>query len=211
MAKLQWNKSEKNFRETMGKFAVAVWELEDKKALYNRTYKARKVCLDTDLSDLEKLEKGEKGVLRTKSDIEKSIADMTKTMEDAQKKKNALDEETKTRIKSAFTLVSDTLFNAYENRIEKAEDFDKAISDFLTSNGIEPTASGIAILRATVGEKEVRGKKVVNDAENMGLTTHKKDAFCRLFLKGVAREMVKSGCLKTSAYTFKFKEDKKNK
>jgi len=210
MARLQWNKSNKEFRDIMGNFAVAVWELEDKKALYSRTYKARKVCLDTDLSDLEKLEKGEKSVMRSKSDIEKSIAEMTKTMEAARKAEYALEDEIKERIKSAYALVSDTLFNAYENRIENVEDFDKAISDFLTSHGVEPTTSGIAVLRATVGDKEVHGKNVVKNAENMGLTTHKKDAFCRLFLKGVAREMVKSGCLKTSAYTFEF-EDKKNK
>jgi len=211
MAKLQWNKSSKEFRETMGKFAVAVWELEDKKALYSRTYKARKVCLDTDLSDLEKLEKGEKGVLRDKSAIEKSIAEMTKTMEDARKVESALEEEIKTRMKSAYELVSETLFGAYENRLENSEDYDKAISDFLRNNGVEPTTSGIAVLRDTVGEKEVHGKKVVKDAESMGLTTHKKDAFCRLFLKGVAREMVKSGCLKTSMYAFEFVEEKKNK
>lgn len=211
MAKLQWNKSEKNFRDTMGNFAVAVWKLEDKKALYSRTYKARKICLDTDLSDLEKLEKGEKGVLRDKATIEKSISDMTKVMEDARKEESALEEEIKSRMKSAYELVTDSLFNAYENRGENSESYDKAISDFLTSNGVEPTTSGIMVLRDTVGEKEVHGKKVVKDAENMGLTTHKKDAFCRLFLKGVAREMVKSGCLKTSMYSFEFKEEKKNK
>jgi hypothetical protein len=114
-------------------------------------------------------------------------------------------------MKSAYALVSETLFNAYENRIENTEEYDKAISDFLRANGVEPTTSGVCALRDTVGEKEVHGKKVVKNSENMGLTTHKKDAFCRLFLKGVAREMVKSGCLKTSAYTFEFKEDKKNK
>lgn len=211
MARLQWNKSNKDFRETMGKFAVAVWELEDKKALYNRTYKARKVCLDTDLSDLEKLEKGDKGVMRDKSAIEKSIAEMTATMENARKVESALEEEIKSRMKSAYELITETLFNAYENRLEDSESYDKAISDFLVANGVEPTASGIAVLRDTVGEKEVHGKKVVKNAESMGLTTHKKDAFCRLFLKGVAREMVKSGCLKTALYSFEFVEENKSK
>lgn len=207
MAKLQWNKSNKEFRDTMGNFAVAVWELEDKKALYSRTYKARKVCLDTDLSDLEKLDNGDKSVIRDRATIEKSIADMTKVMEDARKAESALEEEIKERMKSAYALVTESLFNAYEDRTNNSESYDKAISDFLEKNGVTPTTSGISVLRDTVGEKEVHGKKVVKDAESMGLTTHKKDAFCRLFLKGVAREMVKSGCLKTSMYSFEFKED----
>ena len=211
MAKLQWNKSNKEFRDTMGNFAVAVWELEDKKALYSRTYKARKVCLDTDYADLEKLVKGEKGVMRDESTIKKSIEEMTKTMEDARKAESTLEEEIKSRMKSAYELVSESLFNAYENRCSDSESYDNAISEFLEKNGVTPTTSGISVLRDTVGEKEVHGKKVVKDAENMGLTTHKKDAFCRLFLKGVAREMVKSGCLKTSMYSFEFVEEKKNK
>lgn len=209
MAKLQWNTSNKDFRDTMGNFAVAVWELEDKKALYTRAFKARKICLDTDYADLEKLTNGEKGVLRDKSTIEKSIADMEKTMEDARTAESKLEEEIKTRIKSAYDLVSETLFKAYEKRLEDSDGYNNAISDFLTKNGVKPTNAGIAVLRDTVGEKEVHGKKVVRNAESMGLTTHKKEAFARLFLKGIAREMVNSGCLRTSMYTFEFKEDTK--
>lgn len=206
MAKLQWNKSNKDFRETMGNFAVAVWELEDKKSIYSRTYKARKVCLDTDLADLEKLANGESGVLRAKSDIEKSIADMTATMEKAREAESALEKEIKSRMEKAYSLVTDGLFNAYEKRAEDDEAYDKAISDFLSANGVEPTASGIRVLRDVVGEKEVHGKSVVKNAESMGLVSHKKDAFARLFLKGVAREMTKSSCIRTDMYKFEFVE-----
>ena len=209
MAKLQWNKSNKDFRETMGNFAVAVWELEDKKSIYSRTYKARKVCLDTDLADLEKLNNGESGVLRTKSDIEKSIADMTATMEKAREAESALEAEIKERMGKAYALVSDALFNSYEKRMEDDVAYDNAISDFLSSHGVDPTASGIKVLRDVVGEKEVHGKNVVKNAESMGLVSHKKDAFARLFLKGVAREMVKSSCIRTDMYKFEFVEEKK--
>lgn len=209
MAKLQWNKSTKDFRDTMGNFAVAVWELEDKKALYNRTLKARKTLLDTDMLDLERLEKGEKGVLRSKSDIEKSIIDMTKVIEDARKKESELESEIKERMKNAYSLISDALFNAYENRIEEPENYNNAISEFLKNNGVDPTTSGVSVLRDTVGEKETHGKKVVKDATSMGLSCYKKDAFARMFLKGVAREMVKANCLKTDLYSFEFKEENK--
>ena len=206
MAKMQWNKSNKDFRETMGNFAVAVWELEDKKSIYTRTYKARKVCLDTDLADLEKLENGESGVLRNKSDIEKSIADMTATMEKAREAESVLEKEIKERMEKAYSLVTDALFNAYEKRAEDDTAYDNAISDFLSGHGVEPTASGIRVLRDVVGEKEVHGKKVVKDADCMGLVSHKKDAFARLFLKGVAREMVKASCIRTDMYKFEFVE-----
>lgn len=211
MAKIQWNQSNKNFRDTMGNFAVAVWELEDKKAIYSKTLKARLTLLETDMSDLEKLEKGEKGVLRLKSDIEKSISDMNIVIEKARKAESELELEIKTRMKSAYELISDSLFNAYENRFEESDAYDKAISDFLAQNGVQSTTMGIKVLRDTVGEKEVHGKKVVKDATTMGLVSHKKEAFSRLFLKGVAREMVKSGCLKTSMYSFEFKDEKNNK
>lgn len=208
MAKLQWNKSNQDFREIMGNFAVAVWELEDKKAVYSRILKARTTCLDTDRADLEKLEKGEKGVVRSKSEIEKSIIDMVKVIDDAKKAEQALEKEIKERMAKAYTLITDGLFKAYENRLEDSASYDTAISEFLKNNGVEPTVSGVAMLRDTIGEKEVHGKKVVKNAESMGLTSYKKEPYSRIFLKGVARAMVDAKCIKMDAYTFEFKEEK---
>lgn len=211
MAKLQWNKMKAESRETLGNFAVAVWELADKKALYARTYKARKTCYETDLADLAKLEKGEKGVLRSKAEIEKSMADMKSIMDKAYNAEQTLETEIKERMKKAYALITDALHNAYENRAEKPDEYDKAIGDFLKSLGVEPTQAGIRALGAVVGDTETNGKKVVNDAENMGLANTKKEKYSRMFLKGVAREMVKSGCLRTDMYKFEFVDEKKSK
>lgn len=211
MAKLQWNKMNAEVRESLGNFAVAVWELADKKAQYTKTKKARTICLETDVADLAKLDKGDKSVIRTKEAIEKSIADMTKTIEEAKIAEKKIEDEIKKRMKEAYDLIPNTLYEAYENRVEDSEAYNKAISDFLTSNGVAPTTSGIAILRDTVGEKEVNGKAVVKDAENVGLANHKKEAFCRMFLKGVCRDMIKANCLKLDRYKFEFVIENKNK
>lgn len=209
MAKLQWNKSNKEFRDTMGNFAVAVWELEDKKAIFSQNLKKRNNCLSTDLEDLEKFEKGEKsGLLRTKSEIESSISSNTRIIEKMKQEESALEKEIKERMEKAYSLVPETLYNAYNNRLEDSDGYNSAISAFLESNGVTPTNAGIAVLRDTCGDKEIHGKKVVKNASTMGLVSHKKDVFSRLFLKGVAREMVNANCIKTDAYTFEFKEEK---
>ena len=212
MAKLQWNKMNAEVRESLGEFAVAVWELADKKAQYTKTKNARKICLDTDLADLEKLEKGDtKSVLRDKATIEKSIATLEKTIEDAKEAEKKIEDEIKKRMQNAYDLIPTKLFEAYENRVEDSEAYGKAIADFLTSINVTPTASGIAVLRDTVGEKEVNGKAVVKNAESVGLTNHKKDAFCRMFLKGMCRDMIKANCLKLDRYKFEFVIEEKNK
>ena len=209
MAKMQWNKINKDALETLGNFAVAVWELADKKALYADTYKARKKCYETDLADLQKLEEGKSGVMRTKAEIEASLNMMKETMERAEKAHKTLKKEIEERRKVAYELISENQFKAYENRIDKPEVYDTEISCFIKSLGVEPTDAGIRLLRDSVGEKEEDGKKVVKNAENMGLGTHKDEAYKRIFLKNVCREMIKAGCLKKERYTFEFKVETK--
>ena len=43
------------------------------------------------------------------------------------------------------------------------------------------------------------------------ITNHKKDAFCRMFLKGMCRDMIKANCLKLDRYKFEFVIEEKNK
>ena len=80
MAKLQWNKMNTEVRTILGEFAVAVWELADKKALHSKRLKGLNSCLETTVADLNKVLAGEtKGVLKSQADLE---ADKTKFEQD---------------------------------------------------------------------------------------------------------------------------------
>lgn len=206
MARMQWNTINKDALETLGNFAVAVWELGDKKAVFAKNHKARKTVLESDRTNLDKLNRGESAnIIKTKEEIEESIAKQESDINMYLKAEQKLEQEIKDRMKKAYALVSDAQVEAYKNRLEKPEVYDTEITCFLKSIGVEPTKAGICVLRDTVGDKETNGKKVVKDAESVGLANYKDEPYRRMFLKGVCREMVKSGCLKTDRYAFEFK------
>ena len=199
MAKTQWNTMNAEARQTIGEVAVLVGKLAQLKVDTAKARKGRKLMIDTDRADLAKLEKGETtGILRDKATIEKSLKDrLTEDSALEKVEKKAIKDMTKI-MNDACNLVPDSMCRAFETRFDNQELYRSEIGLFLTGLGVTPTDSTIGIIEKLVGEDEARGKSVLEDFESMGLKTTKKEKYCRIIIKGIAREMIKAKFLKVA-------------
>lgn len=159
--KMQFNvKSAKNFRDTLAKWHNADFELAvalDKKS---KTVASYKTMIDTDKDELTKIENGEK-TIKTKEELLSEIVDFELRIKAESDTIAELREVQKSRLESAYALLSKDLHKAYCDYITKGmrEEYAEELCKFFENNGVTPTVAiydfvaSIGIRKATTKQK----------------------------------------------------------
>ena len=154
--------SAKSFRTTLAKWHNATFKIADELLAKNDRVKALRTLIDSNSKLIDKLNNGEsiigsKSITDLQSEIdtwEESIKSENNTMAELRKAQSD-------RISKAEELVSKDLYNAYVKSItDFSTDYNLAIAQFLSDNGVEPCIDTINTLIASVGKK-------TNSARNM--------------------------------------------
>ena len=171
--KMQFNvKSAKNFRDTLSKWHNADFELAvalDKKSKIVASYKT---MIATDNELIEKLDNGEKSVMKSREELLCEIADFNSRIEHENNTIKELRDVQKSRLESAYALLSKDLHKAYCDYIASGDNstYFEELCKFFESNGVEPTVSvsdfvcAIGIRKATTKQKIESSKHTTNMA-----------------------------------------------
>ena len=169
--KMQFNvKSAKNFRDTLAKWHNADFELAEEILKKSDRVKALQSVIATNKEDLERLSKGEKGVLREKSVIEAEITDYEARI-DAENKALAEYRQAQTeRYEGARNLLTKELYNAYVAFVTNGERdvYRDALADFFTNNGLEPCEDSLNDFINAVGKKKNSARQKVKTGKHNG-------------------------------------------
>lgn len=159
--RMQFNvKSAKNFRDTLAKWHNADFELAvalDKKSKIVASYKT---MIATNNSILVDLENG-KNTIKSREDLLSEIADFESRIAHESKVIAELRNEQKSRLESAYALLSKELHKAYCDYISSGDNsiYVEELCKFFESNGVEPTMAiydfvcAIGIRKATTKQK----------------------------------------------------------
>lgn len=153
---MQFNvKSAKGFRDTLAKWHNADFELAvalDKKSKTVASYKS---IIDTDNGLIADIDNGKK-TLKTREEYLAEIADYEARIQAESDTIKELREVQKTRLESAYALLTKELHTAYVDYITNGnlDGYTEALCVFLENNGLEPTANGINAFVACVGKKK---------------------------------------------------------
>jgi len=171
--KMQFNvKSAKNFRDTLSKWHNADFELAvalDKKSKIVASYKT---MIATDNELIEKLDNGEKSVMKSREELLCEIADFNSRIEHENNTIKELRDVQKSRLEGAYALLSKDLHKAYCDYIASGDNstYFEELCKFFESNGVEPTVSvsdfvcAIGIRKATTKQKIESSKHTTNMA-----------------------------------------------
>ena len=154
--------SAKSFRTTLAKWHNATFKIADELLAKNDRVKALRTLIDSNTKLIDKLNNGE-SIIGSKS-ITDLQSEIDTWKESIQSENDAIAELRKAqsdRMSKAEDLVSKDLYNAYVKSItDFSTDYNLAIAQFLSDNGIEPCIDTINTLIASVGKK-------TNSARNM--------------------------------------------
>ena len=161
--KMQFNvKSAKNFRDTLAKFHNADFELACAILSKNETVDNFNAIIEKDKEYIAKIDNGEKSIIKTKDDLLLEIIDFEKRIEKEKATLKELRDAQKTRLESAYALLTKELYNSYVSYIkeEKREEYICELCKFFENNGLTPTIDSIDLFVACVGEdpNTTRGK-----------------------------------------------------
>ena len=167
--KMQFNvKSAKGFRDTLAKWHNADFELAvalDKKAKMVASYKT---MIETDKDIISKIDNGEK-YKKTRQELVEEIADFESRIAHESDVIRELREVQKSRLESAYALLSKELHSAYVDYVKNGmrEVYVDALCGFFESNGLVPTLDSIDEFVACVGKKKATTRnKIVNAKHN---------------------------------------------
>lgn len=159
--KMQFNvKSAKNFRDTLAKWHNADFELSvalDKKSKNVVNYKSMIVTNNEILADIEK----GKTTLKSREDLLSEIVDFESRIKAESDTIAELRKVQKSRLESAYALLSKELHKAYCDYISSGDNsiYAEELCKFFESNGVEPTMAiydfvcAIGIRKATTKQK----------------------------------------------------------
>lgn len=171
--KMQFNvKSAKNFRDTLSKWHNADFELAvalDKKSKIVASYKT---MIATDNELIEKLDNGDKSVMKSREELVCEIADFNSRIEHENNTIKELRDVQKSRLESAYALLSKDLHKAYCDYIASGDNstYFEELCKFFENNGVEPTMAisdfvcAIGIRKATTKQKIESSKHTTNMA-----------------------------------------------
>ncbi len=168
--KMQFNvKSAKNFRDTLAKWHNADFELAvalDKKS---KTIASKHNSIKDCEESISKIENGTmlasmKTIEDYKHDIECYLADI----ENESKTVKELREVQKTRLESAYALLSKELHSAYVDYIKNGmrENYVNALCTFFETNGLMPTLDSINDFVSCVGKKKATTRNKIANAKH---------------------------------------------
>ena len=167
--KMQFNvKSAKSFRDILAKWHNADFELAvalDKKSKNVASFKA---MIATDEDILAKIEKGEKSI-KTKAELIAEIEDFNARIKAESDTIVELREVQKSRLESAYALLTKDLHKAYVDYIKNGlvDEYVEQLCVFFEQNGLEPTSDGIQTFIACVGKKKATTRnKIANAMHN---------------------------------------------
>lgn len=165
--KMQFNvKSAKNFRDTLAKWHNADFELAvalDKKANIVKGYKT---MIATDKDIIAKIDNGEK-TMKTREELVSEIADFESRIAHESEVIRELRDVQKSRLESAYELLSKDLHKAYVDYIKdsKRDEYVESLCVFFEKNGLEPTES-INDFVACVGKKKATTRNKIASAKH---------------------------------------------
>ena len=171
--KMQFNvKSAKNFRDTLSKWHNADFELAvalDKKSGIVKGYKT---IIATNNELIEKLDNGEKSVMKSRDELVAEITDFEGRIAHENKIIAELREVQKSRLEGAQALLTTDLPKAYCDYITSGDNstYTEELCVFFEKNGVEPTISvsdfvcAIGIRKATTKQKIESSKHTTNMA-----------------------------------------------
>ena len=209
--KMQFNvKTAKDFRATLAKWHNADFELAEKILERNDRVRTIKDMMDTNTSDLEKIEKGENGVLRTKEVIEKENADFQSRIDVYNNELTEYRKAQEERYKGAHDLLTKDMYNAYVD-FEKNGNRDGyilAFANFFQENGLEPAMASLDEFIASVGKKKNSSRQKVKDGKHNGVFSY--NAWRDIFLGEICDVMGDALPLYKFTYVLKDKRAKKD-
>ena len=154
--------SAKSFRTTLAKWHNATFKIADELLAKNDRVKALRTLIDSNNALIDKLNNGE-SIIANKSitDLQSEIDTWNASIKSENDAIAELRKAQSDRMSKAEELVSKDLYNAYVKSItDFSTDYNLAIAQFLSDNGIEPCINTINTLIASVGKK-------TNSARNM--------------------------------------------
>lgn len=162
--------SAKDFRVTMAKWNDATFELAEKIMAKSDRVKALRTLISTNDTDLERLAKGEKGVLRDEATIK---AESVEIQAKIKAENDALAEYKKAqadRLKSAHDLLTKELYEAYKAYIsnDKRDAYVVALAEWLDAQGLEPAMATLDKFVAVVGKKKNTARNKIKTGEHNG-------------------------------------------
>lgn len=199
--------SAKAFRSTMSKWHDADFDLAEK--IMDKTDRVNgiRAMLNTNKSDLEKLAKGEGGVLREKSAIESEIADFESRIK---AENDALAEYRKAqadRYEGARSLLNKDLHKAYVNYVTLGDrdTYVEALANWLDAQGLEPAMGTLDKFVAAVGKKKNSARQKVKTGQHNGAVSYQ--AWRDIFLGEVCDVM--GDALPLYKFTYVLKDERK--
>ena len=166
--KMQFNvKSAKNFRDTLAKWHNADFELAvalDKKS---KTVASYNTMIATDRDIISKIDNGEK-TMKTKEELLSEIADFESRIAHESEVIRELREVQKTRLESAYALLSKELHSAYVDYIKNGmrEEYVNALCTLFENNGLTPTLDSINDFVSCVGKKKATTRNKIANAKH---------------------------------------------
>ncbi len=166
--KMQFNvKSAKNFRDTLAKWHNADFELAvalDKKS---KTVASYNTMIATDRDIISKIDNGEK-TIKTREELLSEIADFESRITHENDVIRELREVQKTRLESAYALLTKELHSAYVDYIKNGmrEEYVNALCTFFENNGLVPTLDSINDFVSCVGKKKATTRNKIANAKH---------------------------------------------
>lgn len=201
--------SAKAFRAIMSKWHDADFALADKIMFKNEDVNSYKNMIKTNERDLERLEKGEPGVLRDKSVIEAEIADYKSRI---QKKSDELAEYRKAqsdRYEGARSLLNKDLHKAYVNYVTLGDrdTYVEALANWLDAQGLEPAMGTLDKFVAAVGKKKNSARQKIKTGQHNGAIAYQ--TWRDIFLGEVCDVM--GDALPVFKFAYELKEERSKK
>lgn len=204
---IQFNvKSGKKFRVAMAKAYDAMHKLNDYKLSRKDRVDALKVILNTNLEDMDNLEKGlSEGILRDYDEIKAESVDLAKKLLLEEKNLADATEAQKKACEEAYGMVPKSLYECAKSGDDSA--FNKAFAEWLVANGFDSaTEDNVPVLHFGVKKETLR--KSCKNGKLSGFMTEK--AWVELFIRVLADELLAQKVIDPYKYSYKI-EEKSNK
>ena len=166
--------SAKSFRTTLAKWHNATFKIADELLAKNDRVKALRTLIDSNSKLIDKLNNGESIIGdKSLSDLQSEIDTWNASIQSENDAMAELRKAQSDRMSKAEELVSKDLYNAYVKSItDFSTDYNLAIAQFLSANGIEPCIDTINTLIASVGKKTNSARNMCKTGKHNGVFSY---------------------------------------
>ena len=166
---MQYNvKSAKGFRDILAKWHNADFELALAIIKKSENIKNLKGMIDTDNEMIERIDSGDKSVMKTRDELVAEVTDFETRIAHESATVTELRKVQSERLADAYALLTKDLHKAYVDFIKNGnrDGYVDALAQFFTDNGLTPTTDGIDTFIACVGKKKATTRTKVADAKH---------------------------------------------